>query len=142
MPINLKRDLLVAVALMHIYGIITVLPSSKYASPIFSQMKPNGKLRLLVDLKEINKQIADDYTKNNHPVSTLSDRSQPLAVKSSFCKLDCSWLITFCKWLTNDQWKCLHSILLAELCLKMTYGGSQQMCVCFFQVSCASICTK
>ena len=90
MPIQLKEDLIVELALMHKYGIITVLPFSKYASPIFAQRKPNGKLRLLVDLRKINSLIADDYTKNNHPVSTLSDAAQHLAGKSLFCKLDCS----------------------------------------------------
>ena len=48
-PIHLKEDLIVELALMHKYGIITVLPFSKYASPIFAQRKPNGKLRLLVE---------------------------------------------------------------------------------------------
>ena len=90
MPIHLKEDLIVELALMHKYGIITVLPFSKYASPIFAQRKPNGKLRLLVDLRKINTLIEDDYTNNNHPVSTLSDAAQDLAGRSLFCKLDCS----------------------------------------------------
>ena len=89
-PIHLKEDLIFELALMHKNGIITVLPFSKYASPIFAQRKPNGKLRLLVDLRKINSLIADDYTNNNHPVSTLSDATQHLAGKSLFCKLDCS----------------------------------------------------
>ena len=54
-PINLKEDLTVELALMHKYGIITTLPFSKYASPIFAQRKPNGKLRLLVDLRRPTK---------------------------------------------------------------------------------------
>ena len=82
MPIYLKKDLNVDLALMHNYGIITVLPFSKYASPIFAQRKPNGKLRLLVDLQKTNSQIADDYTNNSHPVSSLSDAAQHLAGKS------------------------------------------------------------
>ena len=90
MPIHLKEDPIVEVALMHKSGIITVLPFSKYASPIFAQRKPNGKLRLFVDLRKINSLIADDYTNNNHPVSTLSDEAQHLAGESLFCKLDCS----------------------------------------------------
>ena len=90
MPIHLNEDLIVELTLMHKYGIIPVLPFSKYASPIFAQRKPNGKLRLLVDLRKINTLIADDYTNNNHPVSTLSDVAQHLAGKSLFCKLDCS----------------------------------------------------
>ena len=90
MPIHLKEDLIVELALINKYGIITVLPFSKYASPIFAQRKPNGKLRLLLDLRKINTLIADDYTNNNHPVSTLSDAAQHLAGQSLFCKLDCS----------------------------------------------------
>ena len=90
MPIHLKEDLIVELALMHKDGIITELPFSKYASPIFAQRKPNGKLRLLMDLRKINSVIADDYTNNNHSVSTLSDAAQHLAGKSLFCKLDCS----------------------------------------------------
>ena len=89
-PINLKEDLTVELALMHRYGIITTLPFSKYASPIFAQRKPNGKLRLLVDLRKINALISDNYINNNHPVSTLSDAAQRLAGKKLFCKLDCS----------------------------------------------------
>ena len=89
-PINLKEDLTVELALMHRYGIITTLPFSKYASPILAQRKSNGKLRLLVDLRKINALIADDYINNNHPVSTLSDAAQHLAGKKLFCKLDCS----------------------------------------------------
>ena len=72
LPKHLKEDLIVELALMHKYGIITVLPFSKYASPIFAQRKPNGRLRLLVDLRKMNTLIADDYTNNNPPVSTLS----------------------------------------------------------------------
>ena len=89
-PINLKDDILVELALLHKYGIITTLPFSKYASPIFAQRKPNGKLRILVDLRKINTLIADDYINNNHPVSTLTDAAQHMAGKNLFCKLDCS----------------------------------------------------
>ena len=69
-PVNLKEVLTVELALMHYYGIITTLPFSKCASPIFAQRKPNGRLRLLVDLRKINNLISDDYINNNHPVST------------------------------------------------------------------------
>ena len=89
-PINLKDDILVELALLHKYGIITTLPFSKYASPIFAKRKPNGKLRLLVDLRKINTLIADDYINNNQPVSTLTDAAQHMAGKNLFCKLDCS----------------------------------------------------
>ena len=90
MPIQLKEDLVVEVARMHNFGIIPLLLFSKYASPIFAQRKLNGKLRLLVDLMEINNLVADDQTNKNQPVSNVSDAAQYLAGKSLFCKLDCS----------------------------------------------------
>ena len=73
MPIHLREDLIVELALKHIFRIIAKLLFSKHASPIFAKRKPNGKLRLLVDLRKMNSLIADDYSKNNHTVSTLSD---------------------------------------------------------------------
>ena len=88
MPIHLDEDLVVELALMHKYGIITVLPFSKCASPLFAQKKPIGKLRLLVDPRKFNSLIADYYTNNIHPVSTLSEAAQHLAGRSLFCKLD------------------------------------------------------
>ena len=69
-PINLKEDLAVELALAQYYGIITTLPFSKYANPIFTQRKPNGRLRLLVDLRKINNLISDDYINNYQPVIT------------------------------------------------------------------------
>ena len=88
--INLKDDITVKLALLHKYGIITTLPFSKYASPIFAQRKPSGRLGLLVDLRKINNLITEDYINNNLPVSTLSDTAQHMAGKELFCKLDCS----------------------------------------------------
>ena len=90
MSIHLKEDLIVELALINKFGIITVLPFSNYASPIFAQRKPNGKLRLLVALRKIITLIADDYTNKNHPIGTLSDAAQHLAVKSPICKFECS----------------------------------------------------
>ena len=69
-PINLDEDIHVELAMLHRYGIITTLPFSNYESPIIAQKKPNGELRLLVDLRKINTLITDDYINNNHPVST------------------------------------------------------------------------
>ena len=142
LPIHSKEDLIVDLALMHNYGIITVLTFSKYASPIFAQRKPNGKLRLLVDLRKINSLIADDFTNNNHLVSTLSDAAQHLAGKSLFCKLDCSQAY-HCLQMAEQRsvemlafkfasrifaLKILHKVL-ADLCLP-------------FQVSCVSTWTQ
>ena len=102
-PINLKEDLTVELALMHRYGIITTLPFSKYASPMFAQRKPNGMLRLLVDLRKINALIADDYINNNHPVSTLSDAAQHLAGKNYSASLTALRRTTAFKWQIKGQ---------------------------------------
>ena len=89
-PINLKEDILIELAMLHKYRIITTLPFSKYAIPNFAQKKPNGKLRLLNDLRKTNNLISDDYINNNHPISTQTDAGQHMAGKRLFCKLDCS----------------------------------------------------
>ena len=89
-PVNLKEDILVELALLRKNGIITTLRFSKYASPIFTKKKPNGKVRILIDLREIKNLSSDEYINNNHPVSTLTDAAQQMAGKKQFCKLDCS----------------------------------------------------
>ena len=102
LPIHLKEEVIVELALIHIYGINTVFPFSKNATPPFAQRKPSDKLRLLVVLRKFDSVIADIYTINIHPVSTLSDAAQQLAVKSVFCKLDCSQVYHCLQ--VADQW--------------------------------------
>ena len=142
MPIHLKEDLIVELAPMHKYGIITVLPFSMHASPIFAQRKPNGKLRLLVDLRKINSLIADDYTNNNHPVSTLSDAAQDLAGKWLFCKLDCSKAYHCLQ--TADQ-RSVEMLAFNFASRNFAYKRLAQgvsRSVCAFQVSCVSTWTQ
>ena len=142
MPIHLKEDLIVELALMYKYGIVTVLPFSKYASPIFAQRKPNGKIRIFVDLRKLNRLIADDYTHNNHPVSTLSDAAQHLAGSHHSANQIAHKLITVCRWRTNAQWRCLRSILLAELSpTKDLHKALADLCL-HFQASCLSTWTQ
>ena len=105
-PINLKEDILVELALLHKYGIITTLPFSKYASPFFAQKKPNGKLRLLNDLRKINNLISDDYINKNLPVSTLTDAAQHMAGKNSSANLTVRKPITVSLWHTSGPSKC------------------------------------
>ena len=88
-PIHLRDDILVELALLQYYGIITTLPYSKYSSPIFAQRKPSGALRLLIDLRRVNHLIRHDYDSHNFPI-TLADASSHLAGKKLFAKLDCS----------------------------------------------------
>ena len=113
-PINLKDDITVELALLRRYGIITTLPISEYASPIFAQRKPNGRLRLLVDRRKINNLISQDYINNNHPVSTLSDATQHMAGKSSSANLIAPRLTIVCKWPTTSKYRCWLLILPAE----------------------------
>ena len=102
-PINLREDLLVELALMQEYDIITTLPHSKYSSPLFAQRKPNGKLRLLVDLRRINHLIKNDYNEHNHPVSTLEDAAQHMAGKRYFSTLTALKHTFAFRWQTNSQ---------------------------------------
>ena len=64
-PVNLKVDLIVELALTLYYGIITTLPFSKYASPIFAQRNLNGRRRLLVDSRTINNLIHETIKTTN-----------------------------------------------------------------------------
>ena len=142
MPNHLKEDLIVELALKHKYGVITVLPFSKYASPIFAQRKPNGKLRLLVDLRKINILIADDYTNNNHPVSTLSDAAQHLTGKSLFCKLECSQAY-HCLQMADQRSVEMFAFNFASrtfACKRLAHGVSRS--VSAFQASCVSNWTQ
>ena len=142
MPIHLKEDLIVELALMHKYGIITVLPFSKYASPIFAQRKPNGKLRLLVGLRKINTLIADDYTNNNHSVTSCQTLHNTWQGNPYSASLTALRPIIACRWRTNVRWKCLHSILLAEpLPRKDLHKVSADLCL-LFRASCASTWTQ
>ena len=74
-PINLIKDLTVALESMQKYTLITTLPFSKPAILITDQRNPNDKLRL-VDLLMINELEFNEYINNNHPVSTSSDAVQ------------------------------------------------------------------
>ena len=89
-PIHLRREILIELALMQYYGIVTTLPYSKYASPIFAQRKSSGNLRILIDLRRINHLIKHDYDSHNFPISSLADVGNHLAGKKYFSKLDCS----------------------------------------------------
>ena len=89
-PIHLRDEILIELALMQYYDIITSLPFSKYSSPIFAQRKSSGKLRILIDLRRINHLLRHDYTNNNFPIPTMSDASAHLAGKKIFAKMDCS----------------------------------------------------
>ena len=120
-PTNLKDDLLVELALMQEYGIITTLPHSKYSSPIFAQRKPNGNLSILVDLRRTNHLIKNDYGEHNHPVTTNADAAQHMAGKSIFASLIVPRPTIAFQWLMSSQSNCYRLILVLEL-LHFTYS--------------------
>ena len=88
-PIHLREEQQVELALLQYFGITTSLNHSKY-SPIFAHRKTNGELRILVDLRRINHLLLHDYHINSFPISKMADTTAHFAVKSLFCKLDCS----------------------------------------------------
>ena len=89
-PLHIKEDLKVELALLQYYGILRTLPYSKYSSPIFAQRKPNGKMRILVDLRRINHILRHDYDQFNFPIPSMAEANSHMANKVYFSKLDCS----------------------------------------------------
>ena len=87
---NLKDDLLVELAVMEEYAIITTLPFSKVSSPSFAQLNSNVDPRILLDLRRVNHLIKQNNGEHNHPVTTISDAEQHKAGKKNFCELYCS----------------------------------------------------
>ena len=89
-PIHLRNELLIELALIEYYDIITTLPFSKYSVPIFAQRKSSGKLRILIDLRRTSHLLRYDYKNNNFPIPTMADSTAHLAGKSIFAKMDSS----------------------------------------------------
>ena len=89
-PNHSRDEILVELALMQYYGIVTLLPISKYSSPIFAQRKSSEKLRVLIDLRRVNHLLRNDYSNNNFPISNMTDAVHHFAGKTLFTKLDCS----------------------------------------------------
>ena len=108
-PANLKDEIHVELALQQEFGTITTLPFNKYSSPIFVQREPNGKLRILIELRRINHLIKHDYNERNHPLTTIAEAAQPMTGKKYFCKLDCSEAY-HCLQMTDEQWIQLLSL--------------------------------
>ena len=89
-PIHLRDEILIELALLQYYNIITTLSHSKYSSPIFAHRKPSRQLRLLIDLRRVNHLLRHDYLNSNFPISNMTDATNHFAGKQLFCKLDCS----------------------------------------------------
>ena len=84
-----KKDILVDLAFSIKMASLQHCRNQRTRAP-YLRRNPNGKLKLLVDLRKYNNLISDDFITNNHPVSTLTDAAQNVAGKKLFCKRDCS----------------------------------------------------
>ena len=101
MPTHLIPDLNVGIALMHKYGTVRVLTSSKNGSPNFEQRKADEKLRLLVDLIRNSLQMTTPKRTTHSVLSQMQHNiwqrslspAGPIALNG----------ITICKWRTNCQ---------------------------------------
>ena len=82
--------MLVELALLQYHDIIKTLKYSKSSSPLFAQRKPDGKLRMLLDLRRINHLIRHDYDNNNYPVTSLMDAAMHFAGKPIKSTMDCA----------------------------------------------------
>ena len=89
-PIHLRDKILVELALMQYYGIVKLLPNSKYSGPIFAQSKSSRKLRILINLIRVNHLLRNDNSNNIFPISNMTDAVHHFAGKTLFTKLDCS----------------------------------------------------
>ena len=82
---HLRDELLVELALMHYYILITTLPHSNYSSPVLAQRKESGK-----HLRRINHLLRNDHLNSNFPVPNMSDASNHFAGKTLIKKFDSS----------------------------------------------------
>ena len=88
--IDLLDEILIELALLQYFSIITTLSQSQYSSPIFVHRKSSGKLRILVDLHRVNHLQRHDFLNSNFPISNKTVVTNHFIWKKLFCKLDCS----------------------------------------------------
>ena len=88
-PIHLRDEILIELALLQIFNIITTLSHSQYSSPIFFHRESSGKLKILIDLRRVNHLLRHDYLNSNFPISNMTNATNHFAGKNLFCKPDC-----------------------------------------------------
>ena len=100
-PIHLHDEILVELALLQYFNVITKLSHSKNSSPIFVHRKSSDELRILNDLCRVNHLLRHDYLNSNFPISKMTEATNHFAGKNLFCKLDCSQAY-HCVQMTDD----------------------------------------
>ena len=66
-PIHLRDGILIELALLQEFNIITALSHSKYNCLMFFHRKSSGKLRFVIDLRRVKRLVGHDYLKLNFP---------------------------------------------------------------------------
>ena len=107
-PINLKYVITVELVLLHRYGIITTLLSSKYASHFLAQRKPNGHRCLLPNLRKIK----------NPMLARCRIQKNLWSGRSSFVISSAPTHTIVCKSRTTSQKRCWFSFLHTDVLIK------------------------
>ena len=67
-PIHLRDEILVELAFLQYFNIITLISHSKYSSPVFVHRKSSGKLRIFIELGRVNHLVHHDYVNSIFPI--------------------------------------------------------------------------
>ena len=78
-PIQLRFEILVELALLQYFNIVTTLSHSKNSSPIFLHRKSPGKFRFLIDFRRVNHLLSNDYFKSKFPISKMAVAAKDFA---------------------------------------------------------------
>ena len=142
MPIQSKGDLLVELALMLKHGSITALPFSSRHFPYLHRGSPTGNYVFFL-ISEKSK-VWLSMTLPTKIIQLEPCQTQRSTWQGSLYTANWTALrpITNCKWRTNGQWKCFHSILPAELLPTQGFHRVPANLCLPFQVPCASTWTQ
>ena len=88
-PFHLRDEILLELAILHYFIIITTLSQPKYSSPLFFHRKSSGKLPTFIDLRRVNHLLCQDFLNSIVPISNKTDATITVWEKLFF-KLDCS----------------------------------------------------
>ena len=89
-PINYRFEVLLEMASLQYWGVITTLTYQKNSIPSFAVPTPIGKLRILVDLRRINHLMRNDYDNHTFPLATMAYVNTHITGKKYLAKLHCT----------------------------------------------------
>ena len=88
--IHLNDEILVEMAILQFFNIITTMSHSIYSSPILVHRKSSTKLCILVVLRRVNHLLLHGFSNCNWPISNMTDAINHFFDESLFCQLDFS----------------------------------------------------